>query len=149
MDCFSLTSINIPSKCTEIYGGAFLNCFNLAKLTIPAKTKINTENGQDSHFGYVNVYGEHGWMTFVADGKTSCSYNRYITKEEAVKTGTHYTMIYGCDVLASTDYEEITPRQLTLTVTKGSPAEKWAKESGVKYVYAKSSSSKKKAASSK
>lgn len=148
-DCFSLTSINIPSKCTEIYGCAFLNCFNLAKLTIPAKTKIITENGQDSHFGCVSVDGEHGWMMFVADGETSCSYNRYITKEEAVKTGTPYTMAYGSNVLAYTDYEEITPKQLTLTVTKGSPAEKWAKENGVKYVYAKSSSSKKNAASSK
>lgn len=53
---------------------------------------------------------------------------------------------YSFDIAAyfdgSKSYELVnckkyTPKQLTLTVTKGSPAEKWAKANKVKYVYAK------------
>lgn len=149
-DCFSLTSINIPSKCTEIYGGAFLNCFNLTKLTIPAKTKINSGNDGKYHFGYVSVEGEVGQFIFVADGKKFGYIRRLYSKKEADKKGITYTAVKGSDILVQGTLDEIDPpKQLTLTVTKGSPAEKWAKENGVKYVYAKSSSSKKNAASSK
>ena len=146
-NCYSLTSINIPSKCTEIYGRAFLNCFSLTKLTIPAKTKINTEKvGEDygygeCHFGYAYTEADVGYMTFVADGKQIGYIQRIISKEEAVKKGTPYTKVSPSGVLViCREYETVTPKQLTLTVTKGSPAEKWAKENGVKYVYAGSSS---------
>lgn len=143
-NCFALTSINIPSKCTEIYD-AFINCFSLTELTIPAKTKINTKYSH-YNFGYAHIFesaseaekfasGKEYTLgdAFVADGKTkgydiSYSYKNGVFKGKA---------------------KQFTPKAITLTVTKGSPAEKWAKENGVKYVYAKSSSSKKKAASSK
>lgn len=149
-DCFSLTSINIPSRCTEIYGGAFLNCFNLTKLTIPAKTKINTENDGKYHFGYVSVEGEVGQFIFVADGKKFGYTRRLYSKKEADKKGITYAPVKGSDILVQGVLDVIDPpKQLTLTVTKGSPAEKWAKENGVKYVYAKSSSGKKKSTSSK
>lgn len=58
---------------------------------------------------------------------------------------------YSFDIAAyfdgSKSYELVnckkyTHKQLTLTVTKGSPAEKWAKKNKVKYTYASSSSSK-------
>lgn len=135
--CYSLTSISIPSKCTKIYGAAFGSCFNLTKLTIPAKTKIITENGQRYHFGYAKLTGMDA---FVADGKTSGYVNHLISKDEAEKNGTPYALYEDSNVLAYGDREKVTPKQLTLTVTKGSPAEKWAKANGVKYVYAGSSS---------
>ena len=142
-DCFSLTSINIPSKCKEIYGGAFLNCFSLTKLTIPAKTKINTDDGDSCHFGYAqllknkdDVYKDNAEPVYiVADGKTSGYYFDYYTSGSGTAVGNYsLNLIMG-------DGKKYTPKQLTLTVTKGSPAEKWAKENKVKYTYASSSSS--------
>lgn len=160
-DCFSLTSINIPDKCTEIYACAFLNCFSLTKLTIPEKTKINTDNGGECHFGYAAVYktkdgfedAKLGGSTrpeiFVADGKKSGYYDKYsvlddahISSDEHLKdyfiTGYYYGICLGA--------KKYTPKQLTVTVTKGSSAEKWAKANKVKYVYAKSSAGSKDAA---
>ena len=83
-NCYSLSSINIPSKCTDIHGRAFINCFSLTKLTIPAKTKINTEVMADCHFGYAETYKSKSdadkalagkdsnvkSSIYVADGKT-------------------------------------------------------------------------------
>ncbi len=138
-DCYSLTSINIPSKCTEIYGCAFLNCFSLEKLTVPAKTKINTDNSNNAHFGYAVLYNteDECWeedseaKVFVADGKTS-GYAVYAGSKGGAVAGS-YT-----DVIINT--KKYTPKKLTLTVTKGSPAEKWAKKNKVAYTYAKASS---------
>ncbi|MCM1061784.1 MAG: fibronectin type III domain-containing protein [Eubacterium sp.] len=147
-DCYSLTSINIPSKCTEIYGCAFLNCFNLTKLTIPAKTKINTDNGGIGHFGYVSMYkteeecknalyGKDAKADiFVADGKTSeYYYNLDVSAFKGAVMGEYNS------TLRLGEIKKFTPKQLTVTVTKGSPAEKWAKANKVKYTYASSSSS--------
>lgn len=157
-DCYSLTSINIPSKCTEIYGCAFLNCFNLTKLTIPAKTKINTDDNVTAHFGYAYLYNtkadagkviygdKASTKIFAADGKTS-GYSVYfkVTDKEK-KNSSQVVGKYSLDIALYFDgnnsYELVnckkyTPKQLTLTVTKGSPAEKWAKANNVKYTYAK------------
>lgn len=151
-DCISLTSINIPSKCTDIYGCAFLNCFSLEKLTIPSKTKINTDNNGDCHLGYAYLYNTMADVkksvsednpsakTFVANGKTSGYYFKYITSGSGTAVGNYNS------VLMVDDGKKYTPKQLTLTVTKGSSAEKWAKSNKVKYVYAKSSASSEKAA---
>ena len=161
-DCFSLTSINIPSKCTDIYGCAFLNCFNLTKLTIPAKTNINTDSNEAYHFGYAYLYetkkdtenavygNKASTKTFVADGKTN-GYTIYYKVTDKEKNNSSQMMgNYSSDIAAYFDgnksYELVnckkyTPKQLTVTVTKGSPAEKWAKANKVKYTYAGSSSS--------
>lgn len=139
-DCFSLTSINIPGKCTDIYGGAFLNCFSLTKLTIPAKTKINTDNNGSYHFGYAQLMERKEDVNysakpiyFVADGKKSGYYFNYTTSGSGTEVGN-----YSSGILEG-EAKKFTPKQLTLTVTKGSSAEKWAKANKVKYVYAKSS----------
>lgn len=126
--CHSLTAINIPSKCTYIDNYAFRDCYKLKKLTIPANTRI----GGQHTFGYAGMYmkldknGEPvGDMEFfVADGKKSGYELHYDRKEKIFK------------------YVKFTPARLTLTVTKGSPAEKYAKENGIKYQYAKSKTSK-------
>lgn len=137
-NCYSLTSINIPSKCTEIYGRAFGNCFSLTKLTIPAKTKLTpNDNGEEFYFGYVNMQDDRGWETFVADGKTGNYVQKLTTKEESAKKYGTARMVKGSKVLAYGDEEWITPKKLTVTVTKGSDAEKWAKANKVKYTYAK------------
>ncbi|MCH5193474.1 MAG: leucine-rich repeat protein [Oscillospiraceae bacterium] len=150
-DCYSLTSVNIPSKCTEIYPGAFINCVSLTNLTIPEKTKINEEGEYNSyHFGMYRMVvngisdkdailmaypdlDDYKFVTGVADGKTS----GYVYMCYAKGSGSGTAMIG--DVLMGV--EKITPKALTLTVTKGSPAEKWAKENKIKYTYASSSSS--------
>ena len=139
-NCYSLSSINIPSKCTDIYSYAFANCFNLTKLTIPAKTKINEDDaGAEGHFGCAILYtsksdaekvisgngGNAKDKLFVADGKTKGYANYYV-----YKSGKY-----------NATAKQVTPKQLTVTVTKGSPAEKWAKANKVKYTYAGSSSS--------
>lgn len=140
-NCYSLSSINIPSKCTEICGEAFLNCFNLTSLTIPAKTVMNEENDGKNHVGYVELFKtayecEAYFLgldnsirpdVFVAGGKSGYSV------ELTYYAGTAYKGSY--------DIKLYSPKAITLTVTKGSPAEEWAKANKVKYTYATSSSS--------
>ncbi|MBQ3161504.1 MAG: leucine-rich repeat protein [Oscillospiraceae bacterium] len=121
--CFSLKSINIPSECTDIYGCAFLNCFSLEKVTIPSTTKIHDDDNNSCAFGY--CYGtktyndsiDRNFVTVVADGKTA---------------------IYSPSQIEF-DYMKYTPKKLTMTVTKGSSAEKYAKNNKIAYKYASSS----------
>lgn len=140
-NCYSLTSMNIPSKCTEIYGEAFLNCFNLKSLTIPEKTVMSDENDGKYHFGYAELFNTaeecEAWYTgdeedgvkpnvFVAGGKSGYSI------EITYYPGTSYNHYYEAKLYS--------PKAITLTVTKGSPAEDWAKENKIKYKYAEASS---------
>lgn len=137
-DCISLQSINIPDKCVEICPGAFKNCFSLSNVTIPAKTELYTQcfgyatifknkkdfiNANKKSSYYEEVRDDDSLMA-VTDGKTKC----YYYYEYVNKNGLAYKVA------------EYTPKQLTLTVTKGSPAEKYAKENKIKYTYASSSS---------
>lgn len=125
-NCYSLIKINIPSKCTEIFTCAFMNCFSLTSLTIPAKTKItdnyDQENVQNKQFGYVQLFpteedclayieGEEDYNldTFLAGGKSG--YSEKYTRHP----GTSYLYYY--------EAAEYSPKAITLTVTKGSPAE--------------------------
>lgn len=126
--CVLLQSINIPDKCTEICPGAFKNCFSLSKLTIPAKTELYSQCcGYATMFTSKNDFSnakeddrEDDSLTAVADGKTKCCYYNY------TGNGLSYNIA------------EYTPKQLTLTVTKGSSAEEYCIESGIKYIYASS-----------
>lgn len=70
-NCFSLNSINLPNKCTEIAAYAFLSCYDLKKITIPAKTKLN-----DYSIGYCAIINGNKIDTYVADGKSS-GYNSF------------------------------------------------------------------------
>ena len=140
-NCYSLRSINIPSKCTEIYGEAFLNCFDLTSLTIPKKTVISDENDGKYHFGYAELFNtaeecetwytgeneDNGSNVFVAGGKSGYSI------EITYYPGTLYNHYY--------EAKSYSPKAITLTVTKGSPAEEWARENKVKYKYEEASSS--------
>lgn len=138
--CYSLISINIPSRCTDIYSEAFLNCFNLTSLTIPEKTVFNEENDGKNHVGYAELfktaYECEAWFTgeddsinpeaFVAGGRSGYAV------ELTFHAGTSYS--------AYRDVKSYSPKAITLKVTKGSPAEEWAKANKVKYTYAAASS---------
>lgn len=134
-NCHSLTSINIPSTCNIIYERAFMNCFNLTKITIPSNTKFSYENGGDYHMGYFDAAKSEDdawdgkWYNAVADGKTSVYCDTLSTK------GSGVAMKNGLLL----NYKKFTPKKLTMTVTKGSDAEKYAKKNGIAYKYASSS----------
>lgn len=155
--CYSLTDINIPDKCGAIYGGAFLNCFSLTNLTIPANTKIKNfadgnsyekENGLQ--FGMYTMYENYkeerrdnaivktlgNDFTGVSDGKTKGYVRVYEAKTNSILDDSN-----GNLTGISASYYQYTPKAITLTVTKGSDAEKWAKLYNVKYTYANGSSS--------
>lgn len=148
LNCYSLTKINIPSKCTEIYGGAFLNCFSLTKLTIPANTEINENEGIGiAHFGYALLFSTAEECIAFVEGESDYNANYYVA---GGKTGysEKYTRYPGSNYLFYYDAAQYTPKAITLTVTKGSPAEEWAKENKIKYTYAASSSGSKSSKSS-
>lgn len=138
--CMSLTSINIPSKCTSIGYMAFLNCYNLSQLTIPSKTECGGYAGTDGNhpdiqqycFGCVNLYEK---QTIKRGGKYIEEYtnNKIIVADG--KTSGYYQYRDNWEDNFEWKYVKVTPKQLTVYVTKGSPAEKYCKENGIKYAY--------------
>lgn len=143
INCFSLSSINIPSKCTTIYGNAFLNCFNLEKLAIPSKTTIS-ELGGDYTFGYAKLYKTQkefeDFILYSAAEPFYCVSDEKITGyfECYLPIGEGYYPLGDDSNCCSLGVKKYTPKQLTLIVTKGSSAETWAKANGVKYAYTSS-----------
>lgn len=128
--CYALKKINIPTGTDCIYDCAFLNCENLTSVTIPKNTKLEGEY----IFGYCSgiktekeaLAAENGSyydvFTTVADGKTS---------------------VYSIDDVFTifVDSTKITQKKITLTVTKGSSAEKWAKANKIAYKYPEAAAS--------
>lgn len=118
--CLKLTSINLPSSLKEMGQLVFANCENLTSLTVPAETKLYGLEHNNSWFaGY--MYGETATGdpegTYKADGKTT---------------------VYP---LWDEDTVAVTQKPITLYVTKGSDAEKYAKVNGIAYKYNKASTS--------
>ncbi|MGN0599543.1 MAG: fibronectin type III domain-containing protein [Oscillospiraceae bacterium] len=124
-NCFALKKINLPSGTVCIKEGAFSNCKVLTSVTVPADTKLEGKgvfgymNGHDNHYVAsvfaVNQYefnDDYGY--FLADGKTPI-----------------YILVSGSVVRGP---KKITQKKITLDVTKGSPAEKWAIENNVAYI---------------
>ena len=119
-NCLSLTSINIPDSCKVIEGAAFSNCVSLEEISIPAGTKFGTGT---NHFGYINCYysmNDNDTTKFFADGK----------KKEYVIKYTYKNNKYAYE------YPYLAGKKLTMTVTKGSDAEKYAIENKIAYKYA-------------
>lgn len=134
--CISLSSINIPSKCISIGYRTFFNCFKLEKLTIPSNTKYSNYAGTDGNhhdieqycFGYAWLYDKN---TVMKGGKYVAEYERRQPVVADGKTGGYYKYWEN-------DEQKlifVTPKQLTVTLTKGSPAEEYCKANGIKYVY--------------
>lgn len=138
--CISLSSINIPSKCTRIGYRAFNDCFSLEKLTVPAKTTCGGYAGVDGNhpdieqccFGYACL---HDKKIVVRGGKNEAEYDQRQPVVADGKTSGYYGYYkyWGNDT--GWTYKYVTPKQLIVTVTKGSPAEEYCKENGIKYVY--------------
>lgn len=130
--CPKLTSINLPNSLKEIGTDAFLNCENLTSLTVPSKTKI----ANDSHFagymcGYLPGTPANDMVYIKADGKAEV-YDMYIGESN----------IYDLNMSGTVDKElDIKQKPITLYVTKGSDAEKYAKNNGIAYKYGKAPSS--------
>ena len=72
--------------------------------------------------------------TFTADGRKSGYSITYSTMD-----GDDYDYHYSGNSLYA-GAKKYTPKQIPLTVAKGSSAEKWAKKNSIKYTYAASSS---------
>lgn len=147
-NCFSLSSFVVPKNFETIYPKAFLNCVSLKNLKIPSGTKMyEDKKGKNYHFGYfekasseldlkssivMNGYATEDAFTYtLANGKKS-SYFMYINKG-----GEAFTSGEFMDIIGYPDFKELTPVKLTVTVKKGSDAEKYCKKNKIAYKYAK------------
>lgn len=147
-NCFSLRSFVVPKNFETIYPKAFLNCVSLKNLKIPSGTKMyEDEKGKNYHFGYfekasseldlkssivMNGYATEDAFTYtLANGKKS-SYFMYINKG-----GEAFTSGEFMDIISYPSFRKLTPVKLTVTVTKGSDAEKFCKKNKIAYKYAK------------
>lgn len=161
MHCFSLSKINIPTGTVRICNDAFTNCLKLYSVTVPEKTEIEGAYA----FGY--MYGgktSDDYYTFWYDnGKT-----KYVEKVKADGMKTVYWELsakdfdeanYVVNRAFNSEYDyyylpddnneaiaysfcvPVKQRAITLNVTAGSPAEKWAKERGIRYVSGEGTSS--------
>ncbi len=149
--CYSLKSINLPSDTEKLYKCAFDNCANLSSITIPKGTAFIGDNiigymygfdSSDDYFAWKN------WKHMKADGKATVYYSLPgRSKDESQKYAKEF---FGDDSKVETHkdkygYESscypIRQCEITLNVYKGSNAEKWAKENGIKYKIVSSSSS--------
>ena len=136
---FELTEVQLPEKTGAIYGYNFNNCPKLTSLRIPENTKIvGTEV-----FGYMYGCGKKGFYSS-ADGNGQ--------NEKSVKAdGTKSLYVLDLYTAASDTYQKnggalydstlfsgdkkITQQVITLTVTEGSDAERYAEENGIAYKY--------------
>lgn len=139
-NCINLTKIDIKDSCTQIYNEAFLNCVSLDSLTIPAKTKFYSSKGT-KHVGY--TYGSSSDDDFL-NNKAQYFFNDGSTPVYVF----YYTYNYPDSgrYFDTTNYglygrlDRFVPRKITLTVTKGSNAETFAKKNGIAYKYASEAS---------
>lgn len=128
--CFALTKINIPAGTVCIRDCAFVNCESLSSVTVPANTKIEGEHV----FGYMN-----GFKT----EKEAYAASWYFIESDEYVLANGKTSQY---IPLSIDTPMITQKKITLNVTKGSSAEKWAKANKVAYKYVTAEASDKLAA---
>lgn len=146
-NCYKLSKITIPDNCSSIKTLAFLNCHELQSVTVPAKTKIDggLVFGTSSVFksksaAEANIEDEDrdddddDVEIFTADGRKSGYNISYSTMDS-----NEYEWYYKGRSLY-VGVKKVTPKPITLSVAKGSSAEKWAKENGIKYGYTAASS---------
>lgn len=115
-NCFALETISLPSKTGEIREFAFGNCTSLNTVTIPQNVSVTGKWA----IGY--MHDEKSGDYYAADGETEA----YVS---------YYRMFNG-DLL-----EWYSPNKgcaVTMNVVKGSSAEEYAKDNGIKYANFKS-----------
>lgn len=136
---FELSEVQLPEKTGAVYGYNFNNCPKLTSLRIPENTKIvGTEV-----FGYMYGCSKKGYYSS-ADGNGQ--------SEKSVKAdGTKSLYVINLYTADSAEYKKnggaaydsalfsgdkkITQQPITLTVTEGSDAERYAEENGIAYKY--------------
>lgn len=139
-NCINLKNMDISDGCTQIHNEAFLNCVSLDSLTIPSNTKFYSSKGS-KHVGYTYAYEtEDNFYDgvpeyFFNDGSTPVYiyYFTYDLPSSGRYWDTKYYGLYG-------RLDRFNPRKITLTVTKGSNAESFAKKNGIAYKYAAAAS---------
>lgn len=136
---FELSEVNLPERTGAVYGYNFNNCPKLESLRIPESTKIV---GSEV-FGYMYGCKKKGfYLTMDGDGQSERS-----VKADGAKS-LYVLELYTADsakfkknggafydsTLFSGD-KKITQKPITLTVTEGSDAERYAEENGIAYKY--------------
>lgn len=117
MNCIRLTSINMPADTGTLYTGAFLNCASLSSITIPGPTAFDGEY----IMGY--MYGREA-----ADSKP-----KYVKAD-----GT--AALYPAKLAGLEKAEKkIAQKELNMTLTIGSYAERYAANNSIGYSYTASS----------
>lgn len=111
-NCFALEFIDLPSKTRKLSEFAFGNCISLTSLTVPEKTTVS-----DKAVGF--MYDEKNKTYFAANGSTSA----YIIYNE-LRSGK-----------AAEWYAPKKGKPVIMLVKKGSPAEKYAVNSEIAYLY--------------
>ena len=113
MNCIRLTSINMPADTGTLYTGAFMNCASLSKITVPGSAVFDGEY----IMGY--MYGRE-----TADGKL----------EHVKADGT--AALYPAKLAGLEKAEKkIAQKELSMTLTIGSYAERYAVNNGMGYSY--------------
>lgn len=107
MNCTSLSVVRLPTGLKVVYSGAFVNCRSLETISVPADTKLDGKHIFGYMYGSLERGGKKGYI--VADGKRK---------------------LYIGDAEKSTSQ-----KALTMVVSEGSDAEKYAEKSGINYAY--------------
>ncbi len=162
--CYSLTSINLPSDTGKICDRAFQNCTRLSKITIPKNTDIEGSytfgymygtDSPDDFYSYVYDSKTNKLNDVKADGIKKVYWELGVeTYDEALKLsskifGSYKEMqAYGyyddSGKFVTYPYSYCYPIKqcvITLVVSPGSNAEKWAKEHKIIYITSDTSSS--------
>lgn len=109
MDCASLTEVTLSNDAGRISEYVFMNCPELTRLEIPPMTELDP-------FAAGYIYDEETEKEVLADGTASVQAD--------------ISFIYGKPNVAA-----VVQKPITLIVTKGSPAEEYAKSNGIAYEY--------------
>ncbi|MCI9409100.1 MAG: fibronectin type III domain-containing protein [Oscillospiraceae bacterium] len=136
---FELTEVNLPEKTGAVYGYNFNNCPKLESLRIPESTQII---GAEV-FGYMYGCKKKGCYSSIdGDGQTERSVKADGTKSlyvlELYTADSEKFQKNGGAFYDSTLFsgdKKITQKPITLTVSEGSDAERYAMENGIPYRY--------------
>ena len=113
MNCIRLTSINMPADTGTLYTGAFLNCASLSSITIPGPTVFDGEYIMGYMYGRETAESKPNYVK--ADGTAALYPAKLAGLEKADK--------------------KIAQKELSMTLTIGSYAERYAANNSISYSY--------------
>lgn len=121
MNCIRLTSINMPADTGTLYTGAFLNCASLSNITVPGAAKFDGEHIMGYMYGRESADSKSKYVK--ADGTAALYPAKLAGLEKADK--------------------KIAQKKLSMTLTIGSYAERYAADNGISYSYTAESQARK------